>query len=368
MLPGRALVLLGVIWLGGLLAARQWPQFLIPWYGAGAALLGLAVLEYWQLRHMPRLMVRRLVPPRLTLNRNTEVQLRISNTSQWRLQVKAKDHYLGQGEYESTMPSLMIPAGSTSELRYILRPTETGEQHFGSIVLYEYLPLSLWQRKEIKPAVERIQVFPVLATPKALSQASLDPAEPAFPAAELRWNPPQLLFYLDARPDMQQQINGISCYNHCLAALMQLTMAAVRQGEWVGMFTAHGQYLPPQGGGPAIKAVYDYVQRLPVQTHATNYDGILANLLAKLNRQSLLIFITAMPIEQRRELLRKVGILSRHHHIWVIGSNDLPSGRGGCLVRRYSNRIVDLAVQPDFLAESLVRYYKEFQRYHDQRI
>ena len=102
----------------------------------------------------------RITSERFSLGDNNKVSLLLKNNYVFPARISVIDELPFQFQDREWIRKLKIPANSTENLQYTLRPTSRGEYAFGNINVFVSGPLQLVKRRYSFPAVQVVRVYP----------------------------------------------------------------------------------------------------------------------------------------------------------------------------------------------------------------
>ena len=361
LLPARRLLIAAALWLALGLAASFAPALLGVWQAAGAALLGLALVDGLAgRRRLGRVSVRRELPHSMPVGTWQTVGLRLSS------EAGAASGWLVDGHPAAfvseglPVPFALTP-GRWLRVAYRVSVSERGRQVFDGVSLRHASPLRLWQVQEDVAVRDEVRVFPnfariahytLLATDNRLSQIGIlqrrrrgegmefqqlrDYRQDDAPK-QIDWKASarvgrlisrdyqderdqQIVFLLDCSARMRARDGDLSHFDHTLNALLLLAYVALRQGDAVGLATfGHpGPRVLPPGKSVAMvnslmKAVYD----LQPSRQVPDYLAAGETLSRHLRKRALVILVTNLRDEDDETLLPAVRHLRRRHALTV---------------------------------------------------
>ncbi len=263
-------------------------------------------------------------------------------------------------------PSVAIAAGSTTEAVIALRPRRRGTARVERLWLRWRGPFGLTARHAVQPVDASI---PVVANVRAVRQAAIaftardapfgiksqrQPGEgsefealreyvPGLDARAIDWKHSarhramickefrternhQIVLAVDTGHLMSEPLDGIPKLDHAINAGLLLAHASLRHGDRVGLFGFDSQVrlaIAPVAGLGGFERLRRAAAELDYHPAETNYTLGLAQLMAGLNRRSLIIlqtdFVDTITTELMIENLRR---LARRHLVMFIALSE----------------------------------------------
>ncbi|WP_193192829.1 DUF58 domain-containing protein [Microbulbifer taiwanensis] len=373
--PSRRLVaLLGYWCLAALLisAARIWqPQAAAAleniWWGAGALLLGAALLDLLTGRRVRGLDGARQLPGNLALGVRNRVRLTLHNAGPRALVLNVCDRVPAQLSAEQLPRRAQLHPGQRVELDYPLVPHRRGQADFGGIEVLADSPWGLWQTRVLVGEPQSVKVYPnflgisslqALSTEQSLRFLGLHQQQRRGEGMDFRqlreyregdsqrqvdWRASarlrklisreyqderdqEIVYMLDCGRRMRAKDGEQSHFDHALNALLLSAYVAIKQGGGgapppspadAGGGRRPPARLPPVKGEGGINLLLNSVYDLHSGTANADYSGAAQQLLASHPRRALVILVTNLRDEDSDELLAAVQLLSRRHLVMV---------------------------------------------------
>ncbi|MCP5055898.1 MAG: DUF58 domain-containing protein [bacterium] len=360
MIPSfRALVALAA-WtaLGGILAFVPVVEPL--WVVLGvlglAVFLGDALLAWWT----PAPHVTRDAPNVLSMQAHADIVLRLANRHRRALQIELFDHVPVELETDDFPRSFVIPAGEEAVFDYRVRPVSRGTAHFGPTEMRIASPLHLFDRVHRPKVDTRVRIYPnfdavrhyeLLATEHRTSQLGvrrrprrgaglefqqLREYRPGDPLRQVDWKATsrfqraisreyqderdqQIILVLDCGRRMRAQDGELSHLDAALDAALLVAHVALRQGDAVGFSTLGGEqrWLAPRKGRGQLGALLDGAFDLHAQPRASDHLSTAAQLMGRIRKRSLIVWISNLRDEDGSELSAAMKLMARRHLVML---------------------------------------------------
>ncbi len=355
----RTLLVLG-LWtaLGGFAAFV--PEALPMWRAAGGlALLAFAVDAALGWR-TPAPEVTREVPPALSLRGRATVTLRLANPHRRALQLVLFDHLPTRLASDDLPRTVRIPPGQEAVVRYRVRPILRGAARFGPVEMRVRSPLGLFERLHrpepetsvrIYPNFDAVRRYELLATEHRTSQLGvrrrprrgaglefqqLREYRPGDPLRQVDWKATsrfqraisreyqderdqQIVLVLDCGRRMRAQDGELAHLDAALDAALLVAHVALRQGDAVGLSTLGGvrRWLAPRKGPGQLGALLEGLYDLHAQPLATDHLSAAAELMGRVRKRSLIVWVSNLRDEDGSELAAAVKLMARHHLVML---------------------------------------------------
>lgn len=358
MRPAPALLVLLAAWavVGAAVLAGQAPA--VAWWGTGAALVAIALLDGLLLRARPTPEVQRVLSEALPVGHRREVELRIVAPRRQRLDVF--DLHPSGWPVDGMPQRVRVAPGLETSLRYRLTAAARGLHLFPGTQLRLHSPLRLWTQSRLAGEPRQVRVYPDFAPLARLALLSAEQASRVVGAHVRRrrgegtdfqqmreyrvgdslrridWKATararklvsreyqeernqQVLLVVDTGRRMLASDGGLTHFDHALNAALVVAWLGLRQGDAVGLMAAGGEarWVPPHRGMGALDALlrasYD-LQPAPV---ATDYLALAGELARRQPRRALVMLATNVRDEDSEELLAAVRLLQRRHLVCV---------------------------------------------------
>jgi uncharacterized protein (DUF58 family) len=385
--------------LGFVPLALSWGRPSLGWtaFAYDAALLLTAVIDARQSRLPAGVRVSRAFSGRLAVGAETEVQIRVQNSSNASVSLIVKDEYPPQMTLNGVREArLLVDAHTTATLLYGLTPPRRGRFEFGITAIRFISRLKLvWCEMKIG-APEAVKVYPNMrrareAELKALGARSLVAAHRKTSwrgegrefesmrdyvrGDELRhisWTATArrgklttrqyqierdqtILIALDAGRLMTARIERETKLDSAVHATLALMSAAARAGDNAGLVVFGRRiksYLPPSRGREHIEAALEALYAIEPEMIEPSYARAFEFISANSKRRSLVVLLTDLVDEEgSKELLTSLHLLRPRHLplVVTIADRDLKA-----VVREAPASVRDLFTQS--VAEEIIHY------------
>ncbi len=356
MSPTRALL----AWLALLVVAGVAASF-EPSFGPAFALCATALafaagadaaLAWWA----PRPEAERRVAPALAMRTRAPVTLTLTNPRRRALVARVHDEHPVHARSEGLPARVRVPPGARVELDYRLRPERRGAHAFGHVLLRIRSPLRLFERHDRVGAPEHVRALPDF---RAVSGYQWLAAESRAGVLGIRRRPrrgegldfhqlreyragdslrqidwkttarlrkaisreyqderdQQVMFLLDCGRRMREVDGDRSHFDAALDAVLLLSHVALRQGDSVGLMTFAGasRWLAPRKGMAQATRILNAIHDLETTPRAADADAVARNLLARVRKRSLLVWVSNLRDDDAGELLPGLRLLARRH-------------------------------------------------------
>ncbi len=345
-----------ILWLLLAIIATLRPHLMILWQFSGLILLIIAIFDIWQVRNFPQIAVQRQASNSLALGVWSQVILRLHNPSKLACQVEVFDDYPIHSDLQALPQTLRIPARSSIETQYRIRPQQRGATQFAGIELLLHSPWRIWKQYRYIKLQTPIRVYPNFAS---LTKYALYAAEDRLGQLGIRklqrrgeglefhqlreyrtgdtmrqidWNATsrqkkliskeyqderdqQIIFLIDCGRRMLAQDGSLSHFDHTLNALLLLSYVALRQGDALGLMTFSGEkrFLAPRKTVKTINVILNTVYDLQPSPHASDYLNAATELMHRQKKRALIVLISNLRDEESDELLPALQLLRKKH-------------------------------------------------------
>ncbi|MFL6284367.1 MAG: DUF58 domain-containing protein [Pyrinomonadaceae bacterium] len=305
---------------------------------------------------------------RFHIGAETEVRVRVNNSTPRRFRLKLKDEYPPELQLLSPRElELEVGAHESRALAYTLRPARRGRFEFGRVAVRVRSRLGLVWRETRAAATSSIKVYPNVrrareAELKALGARSLvasqrraawrgegrdfESLREYVAGDELRhvsWSATArrgklttrqyqierdqtLLVALDAGRLMTARVEGESKFDTAIHAALALMSAARRAGDHAGLVVFGRRvkaYVPPSKGREQTEAVIEALHAIEPELIEPSYTRAFQFVAANCKRRSLVVLLTDLVDDEgSRELLTSLRILRPRHLPLVVTIAD----------------------------------------------
>ena len=349
---GRAILLVAL----GVVAAGLW-----GWKGAlvfDVGILLLCVLDFFLSRREGGIEVMRLCPSRLFQGVPADVEILIRNHSPRSRRVKLRDQTPSGWEAGPVLRGA-VRGRDSQRLSYRAIPPQRGAHAFGDFWLRVEGPLGAVLRPLRQPASEQIRVYPSLGVQAHGDLAAHRRAAREWGARPSRWrqegrefeslrdyvegdDPRRIhwkatarmerpivqqyehernqivMILLDAGRLMMAASRGRSKLDHSLEAAVQLSRAALAQGDRVGVMAFADEvmgFVPPRKTPGQLQRIMEGTLTLEPRLVEPQYERAVLFLQARVRRRSLVVIFTDLLDEISSEALLLAVSLLRPRHL-----------------------------------------------------
>lgn len=328
----RVLAFTAPLWL----AAALIPGGFLPALSVLALLFVLCARDLRRIPPPAQISVQRDLPPRFTLGEEQLVSLSIVNRSSQDLTVQIRDEAPAVFGSDGSLGHARLPALSQTTCRYPVRPSQRGLHQFGRVHLRIQHDTGLIQKEFSLPLSAHVKVFPqfrnvkdyqllariderdeVVRKPRRVHGPGTDfeSLRPYLPGEDLRnidWKASarraawisrqrqvekgqQIALLLDAGRLMGEVIGTCTKLDHALNAAILLSYVAQKRGDTLAAASFSNRiesFLPPVRGSAIVPRVLDNFYRVQVRPVESDYWQVMAEVMTRLRRRSLLILLT----------------------------------------------------------------------------
>ena len=320
---------------------------------AGGALVLLDALLCWRVRAPG---VARNVPPAVSMQSTTRVEVCLRNEGRRALVCELFDHHPDAFETDDLPRAVRVPAGSEARAEVRLRPLRRGPARFGPVELRIASPLRLFQRTLRLPCETEVRVYPdfetvrryqLLATEHRTSQLGvrrrprrgaglefhqLREYRSGDPLRQIDWKATsrlrraisreyqderdqQVVLMLDCGRRMRARDGRRAHLDAALDAALLVGHVALRQGDAVGVGTLGGteRWLAPRKGPGQLNLLLDTVYDLEPQPRASDHLAAAGELLGRIRKRSLVVWVSNLRDEDGTELGAALRLLAKRH-------------------------------------------------------
>ena len=352
----KLLILLALPVLALLLVPNRDMVLLMLCYDA--ALLLTTVLSVLASARVKQLVVRRLLPERLSLGAVNQAGWEIRNLSRWPISFELTEDVPDLIERETQSVSSTIVPRSTAEVRYNVTPTRRGLYEFGDIFIRWRTLWGLVIRQRRIRVSDSVKVYPNVAnlaryelasrrhrtteiglTPTPIrGQGSVfeslreyvpgdDPNDVAWKATA-RHNrlitrnyeterSQNVLVMLDCGRLMLPKVDQLTRLDCAINASLLLSYATMKQGDYIGMVAFSDRiesYVPPVKGRAALMRMNEALYRLEARPREPDYEQVCKFLGLRHRKRSLIVVLTDVIDRQASSmLLAYMSRFARYH-------------------------------------------------------
>ena len=345
-------------------SAYEWfsvSDYLLQIWAISGTLLGLAALiDLTRLKENSVLDAQREISNNIAVGANTQVKLKLTNSSRRRLSVFVTDHYPEHSQIEHLPQNINIDTEQTAELSYQIKILQRGDALFGNIRLIIDSPLKLWQTVHKKECTQTVKVYPNFATihhfillsaDQQTNQMGIRNSQKRGDGLEFHqlreyrtgdslrqidWRATSrlnkliskeyqeekdqnIIFLLDSGRRMRTQDCELSHFDHSLNAMLLLAYIGLKQGDAIGLLSFGGsnRWLAPQKGTQFINTILNQVYDLQPTLHASDFIQAAVDLNKRIRKRSLVILISNLRDEDITELQPALNLLNQHHLVML---------------------------------------------------
>lgn len=295
-----------------------------------------------------------------------DLGLVVRNSSGRRLHARVRDGWPPSAGATPRSFRVDLPPGGAGRLVTTVTPTRRGERHAAGVTIRSAGPLRIAARQRTRPVPGALRVLPAFASRRLLPEKlarlrELDGAVTALVRGQgsefdsLReyvvgddprsidwratarrtelvvrtWRPErdrQVLLLLDTGRTAAGRVGGAPRFEAALDAALLLAALSRRAGDRVGLL-AHDQRprasVDMTRAGEVLPAVMQATAGLEPVLVETDVDAVVAAVLRRLRRRSLVVWFTALePTVVETELMPRIGSFTRRHVVLVASVSD----------------------------------------------
>lgn len=360
MTPTRfSLIAWGIlIALGLLVPFVKWGAQL--WTISMGLFLGVALLDYIQVRRKPDLRFSRTVHHSLPVTAWSGITLKVCNKDNQIRNIALCEHTPDDFKVENLPVNIVLQPGRCATIPYKVYPVKRGLFVLPGVDAAIRSQFNFWHKKWFFPCEEEVRVFPnfreighyiLLAVTHQLNQMGIKEIRQRGQGGEFHqlrdyrdgdelskvdWKATsrhgrmisreyqterdqQIVFMLDCGRRMRHQESGRSFFDQSLNAMLLLAHVAIRQGDAAGVYTFGGQnkWIPPLKQEDAIRKLLHHTFDLHPTTEAADYITAASKVMALQSRRSLIILFSNSRAEDLDDVLYGMTLLSRKHLVLV---------------------------------------------------
>jgi uncharacterized protein (DUF58 family) len=374
MRPTKRLVALAVVLLLLGIVAALVPVLSIAWQMAGV-LLGVAMVADGLLARVPLdLEITREVAGSLPIGVASEVRLKIAHRdtrAARTLALTVYDYHPASAMIEGLPLDLVLPAGSSAQLRYRFTPLQRGDMRFAGCDLRITAPLGLWERKRFFAVASDVRIYPnfaaimgytLLATDNRLSQIGilqrrrrgegldfhqLREYREGDSQRQIDWKATaraRKLISREYREERDQQIvflidcgrrmsatdadaTHLTHFDQVLNAALLLGYVSLRQGDAVGYMTFGTEtprFSAPRKSGATVNLLLNGLYDIQPGLMAPDYYQAAVALSSRIKRRAFVIVLSNLRDEDDDVLTPALRLL-RERHLVLFASLREPS-------------------------------------------
>jgi uncharacterized protein (DUF58 family) len=327
------------------------------WWAAGTLLVLTVLVDGWMARRASAsLELERRVAPVVPVDRWADVTLTVHNRGTRGADLLLHDGYPTEWELAGLPHGCRIPGGGFHALTYRVRPLERGRSAFDAAWLGVLSPAGLWRHTRRLGPQQAVKVFPDYSALLGQQLKGADRLVPLNGALQKRqrgegtdfrqlreyrqgdslrsidWKATarhhklisreyqqerdqQVVFLLDCGRRMLARDGRTSHFDHALHALLTLAYVAIKQGDSVGAlcFGAETRWVAPAKGRVGLDHLLAGVYDLQPSEAAPDYPRAAQDLLQRLGKRALVIFLTNLRDEDDLAMRQACELLGRRH-------------------------------------------------------
>ncbi len=336
------------------------------WWGLLLALGTVTSLDAFALRRLPSPALQRSLSGNLPLGHWSNVQLLVRNAHSRAIELELFDHVPEGMSFEQLPQRMRLQPAEHCQLDYRLRPTRRGQFVFQHCDLRLASPLGLWRSRRLLELVDETRVYPDFARLHGASLQAIDvwlnrlgvrqqprrglglefhqlrefregdtlrqidwkaTARARMPIAREYQDErdQQIVLMLDCGRRMRSQDAELTHFDHALNAALLLAYAALRQGDAVGACTFAGEqarHVTPAKGQHHLHVLLNALYDLQPTQQPADYGAAVDRLLARQQRQALVIVLSNLRDEDDAELHGALQRLSRRHRVLLVSLRE----------------------------------------------
>ncbi len=356
MTPSPRLLRVLAAWLAVGLVASAWRPLVLPWAGAGGAVLAFVLLDLVLLSRLPWPTLARRLPKAMALGEWHAVTLEVTSAAprpvRLELFEEAPDSLILDG-----MPrEVVLPAHGVATVPYRVRPQRRGNLSLGGAHVRLVSPLGLLERRRRVGAAEPVRVYPNFRQVARYALLALDHRTGAFGVhlqrrrgegleffqlreyrdgdslRQVDWKAvsrrgrlisreyreekdQQVILMLDCGRRMHTRDGDLTFFDRVLDAALLLAYVALRQGDAVGIMTFSGvdRWVPPRKGRAAMTTLLNAVYDVQTSTAPSDFAEAAHRLATRQKRRCLVVLLTNLREDDAVDLPLALAPLRRRH-------------------------------------------------------
>ena len=347
----------------GIEPADSWHN---AWWGLLLALAALALQDALALRRLRDPALQRSLPGNLPLGHWNSVQLMVRNLHSRPLEIELFDHVPAGMLVEQLPQRLRLLPEQHCLLDYRLRPLQRGHFRFRHCDVRLTSRFGLWRSRRQLELVDETRVYPDFAQLQGAGLQAIDlwlnrlgvrqqprrglglefhqlrefregdtlrqidwkaTARSRMPIAREYQDErdQQIMLMLDCGRRMRSRDGELTHFDHALNASLLLAYAALRQGDAVGICTFASEQprqVLPAKGQQQLRVLLNAVYDLQATQQPADYAAAVDRLLARQQRQALVIVLSNLRDEDDAELHAALRRLSRRHRVLLVSLRE----------------------------------------------
>lgn len=309
-------------------------------------------------------LVRRILPQKLSNGDENKVLISITNNHLFKLQLRVIDEIPAQFQIRDFAVKVELKPGEEQTIQYVLTPRERGEYVFGFTNVFVSTPIGLWSRRirfgtaatpiAVYPSFLQMRKYEFLAISNQLTDAGIkrirrigsfsefDQIKGYVPGDNYRtinWNATarrsklmvnqyqeersqQIFSVIDKGRVMQMPFNGMSLLDYAINSSLVLSNSALLKYDKVGLVTFNQKvdtFLRAEGGNKTIAKVLELLYNQKTEHLESDYAYLSAFIRRNITHRSLIILYTNF--ESITSLNRQMDYLkhlSKNHLLLVV--------------------------------------------------
>lgn len=309
------------------------------------------------------IIARREATDKLSNGDKNPIDIYIENRYAFAARVKVIDELPFQFQMRDFAHSSSVPAGTTHCFRYMLRPVQRGEYHFGALNIFASSPLGLVVRRyrfeqdrmmPVYPSFLQMRAYELYAVSNRLTDFGIKKIRKIGHTMEfdqvrdyvlgddvrtINWKATarhttlmvnqyqdersqQVFNVIDMSRSMKMPFEHLTLLDYAINTSLVLSNIAIRKQDKAGLLTFSdkmGTLLPAERRASHINKIMEVLYNQQTQFLESNYELLYANIMRKISQRSLLIlytnFETLSAMQRQLPYLRAI---ARHHLLVVV--------------------------------------------------
>lgn len=329
----RLYFLLALVLIPFALSGFWKPLEYVGW-GADIALLLVVIIDFYQTQNPRFIEAERHVQDRLSIGRENEVVIKVTNSGASALTIRLVDDTPQQIAKTQNQFEFELPANSASTLTYDLKPDRRGQYSFGNITFRYLSKMGFFWRQKVIKSKEEIKVFSDLKKLHELSiklahstelgelhqrkrgqgtdfaslreytvgddtkaidwKATARRDRPVVRTYEIEQEQ-RLLILLDAGRMMSSDLEGLKRFDHALNSALCLALTGLTHNDQVGIGIFADKpllYLPPKRGKNYMKKILESTFDVEPRLVEPDYVGMLSYFASAQKGRALIVVLT----------------------------------------------------------------------------
>lgn len=354
--PTTLSIYCAVVWLVIGVLVSIFPEWELVWWGTLVLCSVLLLVDLLVLVTLPKLLVVRTLPTRFAIDEESEIELKISNNSRFKLRVNLYDGLPEIAESDGMPWSGGIPGKQFVKLAYKARFRKRGQWTVRTAHIECYGMLGLWSRQirageeqttRVYPNYEPVIQFALLAMENSPEQMGIVMKNRAGMSKEFHqlrdyqlgdtlskvdWKATSKKRHLISREYQEQRdqtlILAVDCgqrmramdgdipqFDHCLNAMLLLAYVALKQGDKVGILSFGGEerWLPPVKGINSMTTILNHLYDYQTTTAPSDYTEAAERLLVRQRRRAMVVFLSNVRGEDGADLIEPLRLVRQKH-------------------------------------------------------